>query len=186
MQQIWDYTLNQISHVSLWVIVRCQPFKIKNEAQFNTFFWKFVSEPSLFVICISKGSFYNLACEYSKLPPHYFPISTNHLAVHLTECWTAYEILTECCMNHWEFPKHEKMIPMLTRPICTHGQRHTQHSTAVNISSRALANVFSIELRDRRNSDVAIPIAALFSTIIRTPGAPNTLPNSYNVVKING
>ena len=56
---------------------------------------------------------------------------------------------------------------------------HTQHRTAVNISSRALANVFSIELRDRRNSDVAIPIAALFSTIIKTPGAPNTLPNSY-------
>lgn len=45
-----------------------------------------------------------------------------------------------------------------------------QHSTAVNISSSALAKVFRIEFKLRRNRLVTIPMAALFTTMISTPG----------------
>lgn len=55
----------------------------------------------------------------------------------------------------------------------------TQQSRAVRTRSRALANVFSIELRDLRNSEVTIPIAALFITINSTVGTPRTFANSY-------
>ena len=46
------------------------------------------------------------ACLCSKLPSHYFLISTNQLAVHLTECWITNQISTECCICiirnfHW-------------------------------------------------------------------------------------
>ena len=40
-----------------------------------------------------------------------------------------------------------------------------QHKTAVNISSKALAKVFSIELSDRKNKLTTIPMAALFNII---------------------
>ena len=40
----------------------------------------------------------NRACKCSKLPTHYIPISAIELAVLLTECWTANEISTECCI----------------------------------------------------------------------------------------
>lgn len=43
-----------------------------------------------------------------------------------------------------------------------------QHRTAVNIISKALANVFSIELSRCKNRAVVIPMAALLSTIANT------------------
>ena len=33
------------------------------------------------------------------MPSHYFPISTNRLAVLLTECWSTIKILTECIIS---------------------------------------------------------------------------------------
>ena len=45
-----------------------------------------------------------------------------------------------------------------------------QHNTAVNISSKALANVFKMEFKFLRNRLVTIPMAALFTTMIKTPG----------------
>ena len=51
-----------------------------------------------------------------------FPISTNQLAVHLTECWTANQTLFDLVLrnvhvhsmytHHWEFPTHKKIIRM--------------------------------------------------------------------------
>ena len=56
-----------------------------------------------------------------KLPSHYFPISTNQLAVLLTECWTAKQILTVCCVSvakhRLKYPIHKKIIQMLTCPL---------------------------------------------------------------------
>jgi len=43
-----------------------------------------------------------------------------------------------------------------------------QESTAVNINSKALANVFKIELRDFKKRLVTIPIRALFIIIKMT------------------
>ena len=40
--------------------------------------------------------------------------------------------------------------------------------TAVNINSKALANVFKIELSERRNMAVTIPMAPLLRTISKT------------------
>ena len=57
-------------------------------------------------------------CDRKKFPAHYFPLSTNQSAVLLTECWTANQNLTKCCIdrNHREFPIHEFLTPMLTCP----------------------------------------------------------------------
>lgn len=52
-------------------------------------------------------------------------------------------------------------------------------NTAVNMSSKALANVFSIEFNDRKNSDVVIPTAALLNTMRRVSGDVKTFPNSW-------
>ena len=46
------------------------------------------------------------------MTPYHFPTSTNHLAVLLTEYWTANQTL-----HDWEFPIHMKIIPMITCPI---------------------------------------------------------------------
>ena len=45
-----------------------------------------------------------------------------------------------------------------------------QHSTAVNMSSKALANVFRMEFKLRKKRLVTIPMAALFITMAKTPG----------------
>ena len=40
-----------------------------------------------------------MACQSClKLPSHYFPISTNQLAILLTECWRTNQISNECCI----------------------------------------------------------------------------------------
>lgn len=48
--------------------------------------------------------------------------------------------------------------------------KSSQQKTAVNMSSRALANVFKIELRVLRKKLVIMPMAALFSMISSTVG----------------
>ena len=49
-----------------------------------------------------------------KLPPRYFLMSTNQLAVLLTECWIANHNFLK---HHFEFRIHRKLIPKLAYPI---------------------------------------------------------------------
>ena len=66
------------------------------------------------------------ACYCSKLYSHYFPISTtcNHFAVGTLD-WvfkSQSEFDLVLYKHHWEFPIHEKIIPMLTWPNWTQNQ----------------------------------------------------------------
>ena len=60
-----------------------------------------------------RGNISNEACQCSKFSSHYFLISTNQIALLLTECWTATQIFTECCIStigNFHYTRREKML----------------------------------------------------------------------------
>ena len=58
--------------------------------------------------------------------------------------------------------------------------------TAVNINSKALANVFKIELSERRNMAVTIPMAPLLRTISKTLTVKSNNNNDYCITLVYG
>ena len=57
------------------------------------------SKPTINISIMPVSQLSNRACYGSKLPPHYFLSSANHLAELMTEYWTTNHISTDCWMT---------------------------------------------------------------------------------------